>query len=58
MYFLESLICLEFKISIMGGVGWVGGLGVIIVCNLNLSWDKLMLGWVLTSFIKLCPGVL
>ena len=26
----------------------VGGLGLIIMSNLNLSWVKLMLGWVVT----------
>ena len=26
----------------------MGGLGLIIISNLNLSWVKLMLGWVMT----------
>ena len=33
--------------------GWVGGLGLIIMSNHNLSWVKLMLGWVVTLKVYL-----
>ena len=34
--------------SFCGVGGWVGGLGLIIMSNLNLSRVKLILGWVVT----------
>ena len=33
-------------------MGWGGGLGLIIMSNLNLSKVKLMLGWVVTIYMQ------
>ena len=40
------------------GGGGVGGLGLIIMSNLNMSYVKLMLGWVVTMVADLIPLVL